>query len=96
MISLDTELDAANNWESEVDIVLAKIPERMTPAIKAKPKPCVLNKWAIRTIAVSESDPTKVARAPSLDIAIATIPINTETNIEITTQMVATRRDNFN
>jgi len=43
----ETLEDAARSCESEVDIVEASIPARITPAIMAKIMPCVLNTWAI-------------------------------------------------
>lgn len=45
---------AASNCESAVDIVAARIPANITPAIMAVATPCVDNKCAIFTIIVSE------------------------------------------
>ena len=39
MISLDTDEEAASSWESDVDIVEARIPESTIPAIMAAGMP---------------------------------------------------------
>lgn len=50
----ETLEDAARSCESEVDIVEASIPARITPAIMAKIMPCVLKYVGYRTMIVSE------------------------------------------
>ena len=54
--SWDTEEAAASSWESAVDMVAARIPARITPAIRAKKKPCWLIRSAILMMMVSESE----------------------------------------
>ena len=89
-----TPEEAANSWLSAVDIVLAKMPARITPASSAATTPCWDSRLAICTIMVSLSASAPIA--PFLTIAEPTTPITTAMNIEITTQMVAMRREVFN
>lgn len=55
----DTLEDAARSWESAVDIVAAKIPARMMPATNAANMPCWLKRSAIRTMMVSDMEPSR-------------------------------------
>ena len=54
--SSDTLEEAANNWLSAVDMVLARIPASTRPATSAKPTPCLLSRSAILMMADSASD----------------------------------------
>ena len=74
----DTLDAAARSCLSTVDMVVARISTRITAAIT----PYLLNKVAILIIIVSL--PGKNGMAPVLVIANPTIPINTETDMEIT------------
>ena len=89
--SEDTAEDAAKSCESAVDIVEARMPARIVPASKAGRIPCLLNKSAICTMIVSESEPVRVFKAPTSLIARPITPIKTATAREMTTQIVATR-----
>ena len=91
-VSLDEPL--RNSSAPALVMVLAKIPARITPASSAATTPCWDSKLAICTIMVSLS--ARAPIAPFLTIAEPTTPITTAMNIEITTQMVAMRREVFN
>ena len=86
-----TEEEAAKSWESAVDIVAAKIPAKITPASSAAGTPYWLSRLEICTIIVSES--AKCSKVPAAVMALPTTPMNTATAMEITTQVVATRRE---
>lgn len=49
----DTLEDAASSWESAVDMVLARMPERTRPAISAGRMPCLERRSATLTMMVS-------------------------------------------
>ena len=65
------------------------------PATIATSMPCVESKCAILTIIVSEALPSSTSIAPALVMLRPTIPINTATLSDITTQIVATLLDNL-
>jgi hypothetical protein len=59
MMFSETDEEAARSCESEVDIVAARIPERIIPAKIAKSQLCLLMSEAIWTITFSESEPSR-------------------------------------
>ena len=86
---------AVSSWESEVDIVAARMPARMTPQSRAASTPCWLIRSAMRTMMVSESEPSSAPSAPTLVSALPMMPIRIATPMAMTTQTVATRRDSL-
>ena len=82
---------AARSWLSEVDIVAARTPARITPARSAGRIPCLLNRLVIAMMTVSGSSRAPIE--PYLTIPSPTTPMNTATVIAITTQIVAIRRE---
>ena len=65
-MSEETAEDAASSCESEVDMVEAKMPARITPASRANITPCWESRAEIFTIMVSEFDPVSISSAPTL------------------------------
>ena len=91
----DTLEEAASSWLSAVDMVAARMPARITPAISAGSGPNWLSRVAMRTMMVSLALPSSGATAPTLVIPLPTTPINTATAMEMTTHTVAMRRLTF-
>ena len=91
----DTLDAAANSWESAVDMVLAKMPAKINPAMMAKNTPFSEMTCAIRTMMVSVSLPLSCGTILALLSVRPTTPISTAIPIAITTHTDATRRDSF-
>ena len=85
---------AASIWLSAVDMVAARIPARITPAINAAKKPWVLIKSAIVMMILSPS--LRLSIEPFALMALPTIPIKMATNIANTTHTVAILRESTN
>ena len=58
--------DAARSWESAVDMVHARIPDMIRPAITIPRIPLLLIRAAITMISFSESVPSSVSIMPPL------------------------------
>ena len=86
-----TDDDAARSCESAVDIVAARIPARISPAITAATGPMPLISLAITTITVSEDEPSRNSKAPALVIPYPITPIKIAIASDTTTQTVAIR-----
>ena len=71
-------------------MVDARIPARISPARIAAITPCLLRRSAIRTIIVSDAEPSRRSNSPAAVIPSPTTPISTATASEITTHVVAT------
>ena len=91
----DTLEDAASSWESAVDMVLARMPARMRPAISAGKMPPLAKSSAMRMMTVSVLEPSRGAMAPMPDRALPTMPISTARAMATVTQTEATRRLSF-
>ena len=92
--SSDMEEAAASSWESAVDMVLAIMPARVTPASRAKATPQWLSRLASWMTMVSESElVARVTILPVLDTLKPTTPMRTATPMAMTTQMEPTRRE---
>ena len=99
IIFSETLDEATRSCESAVDIVEARIPAIMIPAINAASTPFLLSRVAIEMMIVSdlelasdadEADEKSGSSAPLSVIPIPTIPITIATAIEIMTQIVPT------
>ena len=92
--SSDMEEAAARSWESAVDMVLAMMPAKVTPASREKATPYWLSSSASLITMVSESElVVSVTIRPALDTPKPTTPMRTATPMAITTQMEPTRRE---
>ena len=60
--------EAASSWESAVDMVAARIPARIIPAVRAGRIPCVLIADAIWIMTVSELLPSNTGIMPLMDM----------------------------
>ena len=94
--SSDTLEDAVSSWLSAVDMVEARMPAMIRPAISAASTPWVLSRSAILTMTASAAllEP-KVSISPTRDMARPTTPMVTATVMEMTTQMLPMRREIF-
>ena len=94
--SSDTLEDAVSSWLSAVDMVEARIPAMIRPAISAVSTPWVLSRSAILTMTASAAllEP-KVSISPTRDMARPTTPMVTATVMEMTTQILPMRREIF-
>ena len=93
IISWVTLEDAARSWESAVDMVAARIPANISPAMTAGRLPMEAIFSAILIIILWLSPGAMGASAPEPIMALPIMPISTAMPMEITTQMEATRRE---
>ena len=90
----DTPEAAVSSWESAVDMVQARIPARTTPATTDSRIPWRPSKSARRMITVSDSElDENMGIPPATEAPYPMMPIRMATNMEMTTQMDAIRRD---
>lgn len=89
----DTLEEAASSWESAVDMVLARIPARIRPAMRAGRIPALLRRVAIWMTMVSLAEPDRDAIVPEAVRALPTTPIITARNMAMTTHTEPTRRE---
>ena len=79
-----------------MDIVAARMPDRIMPAMTAKNTPCRLIRSERRMMIVSASAlPVRNGSFPAADTLYPITPMDTAMNMEITTHTVARRRDWF-
>ena len=89
-MSSEMEEEAASSWESQVDMVQARMPARITPASRPGSTP----RWAIwsETTMMMRSGSSRGSRAPAWTMLMPSTPMKMATNMETNTQTEATRR----
>ena len=92
-MSSEIEEDAARSWESAVDMVAARMPEKITPARRVARTPSLLRSREIFMMILWLSSGARSVMAPLAIIALPIKPMAIAINIEITTQLQAIRRE---
>ena len=96
MILWVTPEAAASSCASAVDMVAARIPAMMMPAMMAGRTPTWARAWEALTIMFSAADwLSGMAMTPALAMLKPTMPMTTAMPREITTQTEPTRRESF-